>query len=396
MPASRFLDRRTPPTMITLILMTGMGAMANNIFLPSLPGMAEWFDAPYAQLQLSISLYLLLSGMMHLILGPLSDRFGRRPVALASCGVFLLATLGMVMAESIEMFLVCRMLQATVAACVLLGRAVVRDVIPGPEAATMISWVTMGMTLVPMVSPSIGGVLDQHFGWHAPFWLLLAVGIAVTTLIWADMGETSVRKQTSIGAQLRASGALLSSSRFWGYAIAATTGAGAFFTFMGGAPVIASQAWNLSAAQIGMGLAAPGIGYLVGNYLSGRHAARVGPVRMVAIGNTVAVLAPAIMLAAWAMDMSNPVLFFGAVILVGLGNGIALPSANVGMMSVRPDLVGSASGMAGALMTCGGGALAASAAALMGDGRSELPLVLLMLGPGIVSVLALVLVRRQD
>jgi MFS transporter, DHA1 family, multidrug resistance protein len=395
-PSPRFLDRRSPPHLGTLILFTGVSAMTMNIFLPSLPAMAEWFDAPYATVQLSVSLYLALSGALNLVIGPLADRYGRRPVALWACGIFLLATLGVLVAPTVELFLLFRMLQAVIATGMVLSRAAVRDMVPEAEAAAMIGWLTMGMSLVPMFGPALGGWLDETFGWQANFAVLLVLGIAVMALIWADMGETAVRHHATIGAQMQQYPALLTSRRFWGYSVAAAASSGAFFSFLGGAPAVGSRVYGLTPTELGLYFSLPGIGYLVGNYMSARLAARRGVVPMVRDGCIVIVSAMAVMVGLTVAGMTHPMVFFGLMGVVGIGNGLTLPSANAGMMSVRPDLAGSASGLGGALVIGGGAALSALAAAAMGAGDSPLPLMLLMLACGVVAWIAILMVQARN
>jgi MFS transporter, DHA1 family, multidrug resistance protein len=234
----KFLDRSTPPHIATLVLLSGLAAMSMNIFLPSLPGMAAWFDAPYRTVQLSVSLYLVFSAGLQLVVGPLADRYGRRQIILAALGLFLLCTVGTIIAPNIETFLAFRTAQAVIATGFVLSRAVVRDMVPEAQAASMIGYVTMGMSLVPMVSPAIGGILDEAFGWQANFVLLLVLGVAVTWLVWADLGETAPKGAGSLMAQVRMYPAVLRSRRFWGYAVAAAAGSGAFFAFLGGAPYV--------------------------------------------------------------------------------------------------------------------------------------------------------------
>ncbi|MEL6680995.1 MAG: MFS transporter, partial [Pseudomonadota bacterium] len=188
---ARWLDRATAPHIVTLVLITGIGALNMNIFLPSLPGIAEFFDAEYAVVQLTISAYLGVTALLQIIVGPLSDRYGRRPVLLGALGVFLIATVGCLLAPTIEIFLAFRFLQAAVATSLALSRAIVRDMVPPDEAASMLGYVTMGMTLVPMLGPVIGGLLEEAFGWQSTLWLLLAVGLAVLLLVWSDLGETN-------------------------------------------------------------------------------------------------------------------------------------------------------------------------------------------------------------
>ncbi len=394
--APKFLDRRTPPHLVTLILMAALSAMTMNIFLPSLPAIAAWYDTSYGMAQLSVSLYLALSGALQLVIGPMADRYGRRPVTLTACVIFLAATVGILLAPTIESFLFFRMVQAAVATGMVLSRAIVRDMVPEAQAASMIGWVTMGMSLVPMFAPAIGGWLDQMLGWRANFVLLLVLGSLITALLWADLGETSVRRPASLMDQVRSYPTLLKSWRFWGYAVCASAGSGTFFSFLGGAPAVGTQVFGMSPAELGVYFAAPGIGYMVGNYLSARLAMRLGIVRMVVYGTIALCLPLVVMLGLALAGLLTPFGFFGLMSLVGIGNGMSLPSANAGMMSVRPDLIGSASGLGGALMIGGGAALSALAAVAMGRGDSALPLVVLMWASAMVAVLAVLVVIARN
>ena len=236
----RFLDPSSPPHIVTLTALAGVSAMTMNIYLPSLPGMTASFAADYRVMQLSVALYLGVSAALQLVIGPISDRYGRRPVLLWSLGIFLLATLGCIFASTAEAFLVFRMVQAVVAAGLVLSRAVVRDMVPEDQAASMIAYVTMGMSLIPMLAPALGGFLDAAFDWRANFWLLFGLGAALTWLLWRDLGETAAPRDGGFAAQIREYPELLASPRFWGYAAAAMFASGAFFAYLGGAPFVGS------------------------------------------------------------------------------------------------------------------------------------------------------------
>ena len=188
MQEPRFLDRTTPPKIITLILLAGLSALTMNIFLPSLPGMAAYFGVPYGLMQQSVALYLALSAALQVVIGPISDRFGRRKVLLWSLSLFLIATLGTLVAPNATVFLIFRMAQAVIASGMVLSRAIVRDMVADAQAASMIGYVTMGMSLVPMIGPVIGGFLDDLYGWQANFAVLLILGAAVLALVWSDLG----------------------------------------------------------------------------------------------------------------------------------------------------------------------------------------------------------------
>jgi MFS transporter, DHA1 family, multidrug resistance protein len=386
--AAVWLDRRTPPHIFTLVAMTGVSALNMNMVLPSLPSLAAHYGADYAVAALAVSAYLGLTAVLQLIIGPLSDRYGRRPVMLACFAVFLAATLGCVFAPDMASFLGFRMLQAAVASAFALSRAIVRDMVPPDEAASLIGYVTMGMSLMPMVGPVIGGVLDEAFGWQSVFVFTFVAGVAATALIWADLGETNRAPSPSFAAQFRAYPELFRSYRFWGYALTTAFASGAFFSFLGGGPWVASEVLGMSPARLGLFFGLIAFGYMFGNFLSGRFAGRVGLNRMMLIGGIVATAGMALALALFAVGLAGPASFFGSIAFVGVGNGLLLPSANAGLVSVRPHLAGSASGLGGALMIGGGAALSVLAGALLAPGTGAWPLLWLMLACSVLSIAA--------
>ncbi|MDP3340907.1 multidrug effflux MFS transporter [Frigidibacter sp.] len=395
MTRARFLDRTTPPHIATLVLLSGLGALNMNMFLPSLPGMARDFGVEYSVMQLSVSAYLAVSAVVQLLVGPLSDRYGRRPVILGALTIFVLATLGTLLAPNAGVFLGFRMMQASVVTGLVLSRAVVRDMVPGPQAASMIGYVTMGMSLAPMLGPIAGGALDEVFGWRATFITLGVSGLLVLALIWADLGETGQRGTGSFADQARHYPELLTSRRFWGYALAATTSSGAFFAYIGGAPFVGAEVFGLSPAAVGYYFAAPAIGYALGNFLSGRYSVRLGIERMVLAGAFVSTLPLAAALALDLAGMSHPLTFFPFVGLMALGNGLLLPNANAGMMSVRPELAGTASGLGGTMTIGGGAALAALAGAVLSVESGATPLLMLMLVSSAASIPSILWVMRR-
>ena len=387
---TRFLDAATPPHIITLILIAGLAALSLNIFLPSLPSMAAYFEVEYHLIQLSLSGYLAATAVMQLFIGPVSDRYGRRPVMLATTALFVLATVGAIFAPNFAVFMACRLAQAAIATGFVLSRAVVRDIFSQNQSASMIGYVTMGMSVVPMVGPVIGGALDAAFGWQASFVLLAVGGIGLFALVWADMGETAKVSTASFAAQVRQYPELLRSQRFWGYCLGSAFASGAFFAYLGGAPFVGSTVFRLDSATLGFYFGAPAVGYLVGNYLSGRFSVRVGVNRMLLAGALVSTVGLAILAVLTVAGPITPGLFFLMTIPLGLGNGISLPSASAGMLSVRPHLAGTASGLGGAFMIGGGAALSALAGAVLGPQTGPLPLVLLMLATSIASIVSAV------
>ena len=387
-PEARFLDRRTPPHILTLVLLAGLSALSMNIFLPSLPNMTEYFQTDYRLMQLSVALYLAMNAALQIVIGPISDRYGRRPVILWGIGIFLLMTLGCVLAPTAELFLAFRMAQAAIVAGMVLSRAVVRDMVPQDEAASMIGYVTMGMSLVPMVGPTIGGFLDEAFGWQANFAMLLVAGALVLALVWADLGETARPSQNSLLAQFREYPELFGSRRFWGYALSAAFSSGVFFAYLGGAPFVGSEVFGLSPAILGLYFGIAALGYMGGNYLSGRYSVRIGINLMILTGSLAVTAGLVISLLLFLMGATHPLAFFGLMIAVGLGNGMVLPNATAGMLSVRPHLAGTASGLGGTIMIGGGAGLSALTGAMLTPGSGVYPLLAIMLASSVSSILA--------
>ncbi len=395
-PTVRFLDRTTPPHIMTLVLMAGVGAMNMSAFLPSLPAMAAHFGTDYAVMQLSVSAYLAVTAAIQLAIGPISDRYGRRPVVIGSTVIFTLASLACIFAPSAETFLVFRMISATAAVGFVLSRAIVRDMVPQAEAASMIGYVTMGMSLVPMVAPMIGGALEEAFGWQATFVFLTLSGAGLLALVWTDQGETFAGRSSSFAEQAREYPELLTSRRFWGYVFAAAFAAGAFFAFLGGAPYVASEVYGLSAVWAGVAFGAPAVGYAFGNFLSGRYSVRIGINAMILYGSVITLGGLAVSILITAAGYGSALVFFGFCTFIGLGNGLTMPNATAGLLSVRPHLAGSASGLGSAIMIGGGAALSVFAGIVLKMGTTSLPLQLLMFASSACGLVSILYVMRRE
>ncbi|MCA8882344.1 MAG: multidrug effflux MFS transporter [Rhodobacteraceae bacterium] len=391
----RFPNRDTPPHIATLILTAGLSAAATNVFLPSLPAMAAHYGTDYRVMQLSVTLFLGMNAILQIFIGPLSDRYGRRPVLLVATALFVLFSAAALVAPTAQTFLLCRMGQSVVVAGMVLSRAIVRDMVPEDEAASMIGYVTMGMALVPMLAPVLGGALDQLFGWQANFVFLVLAGLGTLWLLWADLGETALPREGGPGDQFRDAPELLRSPRFWGYNFAAMFGAGAFFAYLGGAPYVGSTVFGLSPSLLGLLFGAPALGYMAGNALSGLYSRRYGVDAMILTGT---LLTSSGLLAALILSyggLHGAPVFFGFAIFIGLGNGLVLPNATAGMLSVRPKLAGTASGLGGAMMIGGGAILSALAGAVLVPGAGAFPLLWTMLISSVLSVVAILYVRQR-
>ena len=386
-PAPRYFDRTTPPHVTTLVLIAGTGAIAMNIFLASLPEMAKYYDQPYSIMQFTLTGYLALTGLTQLFLGPISDRVGRRPVLLVTLVLFILASLGAALSTSFEVFMAFRCLQAVIVSGFVISRAAVRDVVARENAASMLGYVAMGMALAPMLAPPLGGVLADYFGWGSNFYAMALIGVFTLVVAFFDQGETNLHKSSSFTAQFKTYPDLVTSRRFWGYSFTLVFASGTFFAYLGGAPFVGDKFYDLSASQVGLYLAITPLGYMIGSGLSGKFAARVGLYKMMVIGGFITLVIMALPLVATWLGVTHPLGFYGFTFAIGLGNGLVIPSANAGMLDVKPELAGSAAGLGGSMMTFGGAGLSALSGFLLTETSGIYPLVYCILGSSLLCLL---------
>ncbi|WP_137131290.1 multidrug effflux MFS transporter [Rhizobium sp. FY34] len=394
MAQSRYFNRQTPPHISTLVLVAGLAALTMNIFLPSLSAMATHFNTSYAVMQLAVSGYLAGTAVLQLIIGPLSDLLGRRPVMIGSIIMLALGTLICLFAPNVTVFMIGRIMQTGIVAGFVLSRAIVRDMVPANEAASMIGYVTMGMSLVPMVAPAVGGVLNDALGWQANFVVMLVYALVCVVISWGDLGETNQNRSKSIGEQFRAWPELIRAPAFWGYALTCGFASGIFYAFLGAAPFIGTVIYHLSPAMLGMQFMLLALGYTIGNFISGRYASRIGLMAMITTGNTLSTLGVLSSILLVARGSDSALAFFGPLVLVGLGNGVTLPSANAGLVSVRPHLAGSASGLGGALYVGGGAGLSVVAGAVLSEETGVMPVLLIMLASAFLALVCTEMIRR--
>lgn len=376
----------SPPRLITLVLAAAASAIAMNLFLPSLPGMAHYFKVDYALMQLTVTVYLIATAFLQLLMGPMSDRFGRRPVMIGCFAVFIVATLAIIVSPNFEFLLAMRVLQAFSAAGLVLSRAIVRDLVEPAAAAGMIGYITMGMALAPMIAPAIGGLLDERYGWQATFVLMLLIGIVSFLFILFDLSETHHARNPSFMTQVRTYPELLLSSSFWGYVLIASFTSGQFYAFLGGGPFVATEIMHLSPSGYGLLFGTISLGYVIGNFLSGRYSTRFGIGAMMLAGNGISLAGGLLSLILLAFLPKEPLAFFGPVIFVGLGNGLALPNAIAGMVSVRRQLAGSAAGLGSSLQIGFGAILSVLGGAFLTHDTGAFPLVYVMVGACLASI----------
>jgi DHA1 family bicyclomycin/chloramphenicol resistance-like MFS transporter len=306
-----------------------------------------------------------------------------------------------VAAPAVEILIVGRVIQA-LGGCagLVLARAIIRDVYGPNASASMIGYVTMGMAVGPMVTPAIGGAIAEVASWRLVFVAMGAIGLTALVFTWLWLAET--RQRMPSGAVFQRWSlelvALVGLRDFWLFALTLGFLSTSFFAFIAGGVFVATAVFGLSASQYGLFFIMTVAGYVVGNFVVGRFGARVGIVRMIVMGNGVSLCAVLAAAGLALAGVDHPLALFVPMLFVGLGNGFALPNAVAGAVSVRPQLAGTASGLAGAFQV-GSGAVASVIVGLLidfavWDGTRWPMLVPMLCGAAAAFALSLVLPRR--
>ena len=385
---------RTPPRLPTLAGLTALSVLSLSLFLPALPVMAQDFGTSPRVMALAMSGYMVGSAVMQLILGPLSDRVGRRPVMLGALALYAIVSLGAYFAQDVTVFLMCRVLQAVVVAGTVLSQAVIRDIYPPEQAASRMGLVSAAMALAPMIGPMLGGALIDLAGWRSAFALYTGLGLLAFLVAWVDLGETLTRAKGHWRDQARAYVALLASRSFWGFAICMAFSVGTFFVFLSGVPFVAARQFGLSTMEIGLGLGSISGGFLLGSLVTARLAPVLGLARLILSGRIAALAGLSLGVGLFASGVMHPLALFGTTIFVGIGNGLTLANANAGAMSINPALAGSAAGLAGALSVLVGAVLSTATVALLEWQGGPVPLLLAMIATVLVSLWAAIAALR--
>lgn len=394
-------DSRRTPSVAILVAISSLSPFAMNIYLPSMDGMMKAFEASAGEIQLTMAFFFVSVAVGQIILGPISDQYGRRPVVVFGMFVFVFGSIMCLLAPTVEWLIAARIIQALGGgAGLVLARAMVRDVYGREQAASMIGYVTMGMAVAPTIGPAIGGFLDAQYGWQGGFVLMLVFGIGVAIFSWTHLPETIHKKTPFSLKQIGRSYYLLCREKmFWAFCAIAVFMAWLYFAYLGGAPFVAVSSFGLSAAEIGVYLMIVSIGYILGNYITGRIAARVGIVRMIAAGALVGFFGVSLLLAGTLTDTLNGPLFFLPMFFIGMGNGISLPSAQSGAVSVRPELAGTAAGLV-SFFQVGVGAVVSSFVAYMISagvaGGNEMSIIIIMFAGGIGGIISVAAVYAGE
>lgn len=340
---------KAAPTNITLSAIAGIYILAQVIIVPALPDLGIIFSSDYRTIQLSVSAFSIGAAIVNLIAGPLSDRFGRRPIAIGFFIIFILSSLGSYFSENIYIFLLFRFFQASSAAGMVLARVIVGDIYSGSKATVMFGYISTIMAIGPLIGPLLGGLISDYFGSMQIFNFLTILGLLLFGLIIYDLDETNLNRSANMLSQIKSYPLLLLSMNFWPPTLVSAFSFSIFGIFFVGAPFVAVNVYGLSPSQIGLLLAFIPLGFVPGNIIVGKIVDRFSTKLLLILGSVLLISGPLIALLTSNL-YTHPLAFFLPMLIMGFGTGVIWPVANTAIIQAVPSLAGSASGISSALM----------------------------------------------
>lgn len=341
-----------------LIAQLAFGLLAMTLCLPSMQEWGDIFQASQSSVQLSFSLYVLAYGGFQLIHGPMSDRYGRKPILLMGLFTLFVGATIAAFANTLDMLLLGRFIQgAGGAAGMVVGRSMVQDLFHGSERTKVMAYVGMSLGCVPPLASITGGQIHVHWGWHANFFLLMLMALLLSVWAWRALPAPKPSVTPATETQLTIMGAyqrLLNAPAFLRYLIILATTTATFYTFLGGAPLVL-KAYGVGPEGVGFFIMTIPLSYFVGNYLTSRFIHRLGERPIAQWGQAFTLSGTTIMLSLALLGFHNPLAFTLPLILLGLGHGLLVPPTLSGTVAVIPALAGSAAGFAGVVQQITGG-----------------------------------------
>ena len=381
---------------LLLAMLTALGPLSMDMYLPSLPDITHVLAAPIARTQLTVSSYLIGFAVGQVIYGPLSDRYGRRPVVLAAVALYLASTLACAAARSVDPLIAARFFQGVGGSgAIVLARAIVRDLYSGVRAARELSLMGSISAFAPIVAPMIGGILQTAFGWRASF-ICMSIGAVGTVLVAARLLPETMRRRpgdsVSLLSMLGGYGTVVRNRAFLVYLGVLTISYAGLFAWVSGASVVLQSVYGLSPVTFGFTFALGAGGFMTGAMIATRLVMRLGLDRTIWVGVTV--LAVGGMALAAAVATSIPGIWLVAAMAVYLaGLGLAMPQAMAGALTPFPERAGTAASLLGLVQQT----VAAIVAAAIGGylGHSAWPMTGVVLAMGCLTFLLWALARPQ-
>ncbi|WP_260295119.1 multidrug effflux MFS transporter [Sedimenticola hydrogenitrophicus] len=378
--------------------LVAVGPLSTDMYLPAFPLLMQSFNADINQVQQTLSIFLVGFALAQLIYGPLSDRFGRKPVLMVGLLLFLLSSLAIVFAESIASLSALRLLQAIGgSAGPVLGRAMVRDIHGPRESARLLSYIGTAMAVAPAAAPILGGYMTIWFGWQSIFLFLAAYGVIGVLLLGIRIPETAPpgsHHVMTVGNLLKNYGILLKHPTWRWYTLTCSFVFAGLFSFLSGSSFVIIDFLGFKEEQFGLFFALVVGGFMIGTLIGGRLVRSVGINRLLGYGSIIAATGGVSMLLFALAEVHHVAAIVLPQMFYMIGVGIVMPQAMAGALAPFPHMAGTSSALLGFIQM----SVAAGIGVLVGhyhDG-SPLSMALSIALMGIFTLVSFLRLSRLD
>jgi DHA1 family bicyclomycin/chloramphenicol resistance-like MFS transporter len=389
---------RSTAYIVLLVVLSSFGPLTMSIYTPVMPAVGADLRTGADSVQLTLTTYMLGFAVGQLFYGPLSDRYGRRPVLLGGLLFFAVATIGCAFAPSIDSLILLRVVQGLGAASgSVLGRALTRDAYEFKEMPLVMSWISIGVNVAPAISPSIGGFLGEWAGWRATFWFVGGFVALLLLVVAVGLPETNRHRsdRVNLGSLLSGSGEMLRDRRFLGYTLTLGFAFAINFGMLAGTPFILQDHLGFSPREFGLLVLLTVGGFTAGGFANNRLIGRISPIAILQAAGWCHVGALVLM---GALSLGGVVVWWSIVVphmVLSFGSGLIVPNSMSGAVGLYPRLAGTASSLVGlAQMGMGAiGTIVVAALSLVGSHYVVMPLVVGLLPFAVATVLSARLLR---
>ena len=391
---NEFTNARRRLLLLTLTIACSLGQVASTIYVPSVPAIADALETSVSRVQLTFVAYLAAFAVSMLVLGPLSDRYGRRRTMVLGIAVSTLGSISCAASPTIGFLIGARVLQGIgLSGGMVVGRATIRDLYGEDGAARIIAGLSIVLTLLQALAPIPGGYLQAWIGWRANFAAVAILAVVALALVLryvpgSPPREGPARPETALLARTMLAGyrSLIETRRFAAYALTAAGAHAGSHIFAAGAPAVLIIGLGIAPQDYGYYASLPPMGFLVGSFLSNRLTRYLGVDNLIAIGSAVLIPAGLAMVTLAALHFGSPYFIVGPMVLICCGSGLITPNAVAGSLGVKVGIIGTASGLASFIQMIG--AAGATAALSFGGSGNPLVLAVVITSAGLFSVTA--------